>query len=408
MKKVVQTILSLGIGAILGGIMLWTIGFDNLDRMSFFKFVVCYLLMGFGVYAILIFSTIIHEAGHLVCGLMSGYKYLNFRILSYNFCKYEDGFKLKRFSIPGTGGQCLMAPPEYDDGNFKYKLYLAGGNIATFILFIIEVVVFAFIGIHTFVGRVVLLASVISLYLLILNAIPLQLGGVPNDALDLKSLGKNPKHKKEFWMSLDVNAKNHNGLQMSEVGIDFDAIDDDELLKEIDGIAIQIKLNIKVNYLVSMKRYEEAYVLCKKLIDEKAVVDLYRCELNCDKMFLEIMLGKVSKAKKTYSNILKEYINKTHKFMIQRMRLMYAYYLLLEKDESKALEEKKCFEKACLSYPDLGEVKSERKLMEYIELINNERLEAAQIMENSQNVTACNCVEINGDGEDKGTEDECV
>ena len=378
MKKVLQTIMLMGIGAVIGVIILWVIGFQCLDKMNFLQFMITYLAMFLGVYVILTFTTIIHEAGHLVCGLKSGYKFMNFRIFSFNFCKYEDGFKLKRFSIPGTGGQCLMAPPEYNEGKFKYKLYLAGGNIATFIVFAIEMVLFAFTGIDAFVGRVILLSAIISLYLFILNAIPNKIGGIPNDSYNSKSLGQNTEYKKEFWQSLDVNAKNHYGLELSDVGIDFDSWDDDKLFKEIDAIAIQIKLNLKVNYLIYEKRFEEAYALCKKLIDEKAVVEIYKYELKCDKMFLEIMLGKEGKVKKTYSDILKQYIAKTRKFMLQKKRLMYAYYLFIEKDESKSMQEKKSFEKACFTYPDLGEIKSERKLMEYIDLLHTEKMETLE------------------------------
>ena len=375
MKKVLQTIMFMGIGAVIGVIILWVIGFQCLDKMNFLQFMLAYVAMFFGVYVILTFTTIIHETGHLVCGLKSGYKFLSFRIFSFSLCKYEDGFKLKRFSIPGTGGQCLMAPPEYNDGNFKYKLYLSGGNIATFLLFALEVILVIAIGLDAFAGRVILFAALISLYLLILNAVPMKIGGIANDGFDLKSLGKNQEHKKDFWKSLDVNAKTNSGMLLSEVGIDFDAMDDDELLKEIDGIAIQIKLNIKVNYLISEKRFDEAYTLCKKLLNEKAVIELYKYELKCDKMFLEIVMGKEGRVKKTYSDELKQYIKKTHKYMITRMRLMYTYYLFVEKDEAKALKEKEAFEKACLSYPDLGEIKSEKALMEYIESVHKKNME---------------------------------
>ena len=368
MKKVMTFILFLVIGGLFGGALLWTIGFDNLEKMNMLQYVVSCVLVSLGIYAVLIISTIIHEFGHLICGLISGYKYLNFRVLSFNLCKYEDGFKIKRFTIPGTGGQCLMAPPEYNEGNFKYKLYLLGGNITTFILLVLEMLFVAFAGIDILAGRAVLLSAVITTYLFILNAIPMKVGGIANDAYDLKNLGKNQEQKKEFWNSLDINAKNHNGLELSEIGVDFDSMDDDELLKDIDGIAIQIKLNIKVNYLIYVKRYEEAYELCKKLLGKKEVIELYKCELRCDKMFLEIMMGNEEKVKSTYSDSVKQYINKTHKFMLQRMRLMYAYYLLIEKDEAKALKEKNYFEKMCPRYPDLGEIKSERKLMELIEM----------------------------------------
>ena len=60
MKKILQFILSLGIGAVLGVILLWVIGFDNMDKMEFWQFFMAYTFMFFGVYAILIFTTIIH------------------------------------------------------------------------------------------------------------------------------------------------------------------------------------------------------------------------------------------------------------------------------------------------------------------------------------------------------------
>ena len=389
MKKVLSVFTFIVVGALFGGGLLWTIGFDNLDKMNIVQYVISCTLMGLGVYAIIILTTIIHEFGHLVCGLASGYKYLNFRVLSINLCKYDDGFKIKRFSIPGTGGQCLMAPPEYNEGDFKYKLYLMGGNMATFILLMSEILLSAVIGVDLFVGRFILLSAVIAAYLFLLNVIPMKVGGIANDAYDIKNLGKNHEQKREFWNSLDINARNHNGLELSELGIDYDAIDDEELLKDIDGIAIQIKLNIKVNYLIYEKRFEEAYSLCKKLLDKKEVLELYKCELKCDKMFLEIMLGKEGRVKKTYSDSVKQYINKTHKFMLQRMRLMYAYYLFIEKDEVKALEEKNYFEKMCPRYPDLGEIKSECKLMEYIEALHIQRTEEAekQLTAANSNVT---------------------
>ena len=64
--------------------------------------------------------------------------------------------------------------------------------------------------------------------------------------------------------------------------------------------------------------------------------------------------------------------------MLQRMRLMYAYYLFIEKDEAKALEEKKYFEKMCPRSPDLGEVKSEQKLIAYIEELHIQCIEEAE------------------------------
>ena len=74
--------------------------------------------------------------------------------------------------------------------------------------------------------------------------------------------------------------------------------------------------------------------------------------------------------------------------MITRMRLIYAYYLLIEKDEAKALKEKEAFEKACLRYPDLGEIKNEKALMEYIDSIHKNNMEATKNTEINDSMEA--------------------
>ena len=77
---------------------------------------------------------ILHEAGHLIFGLLSGYDFVSFRIGSLILVKEEGRYKFKRYSLAGTGGQCLMSPPDYNDGNYPYVLYNLGGIIVNMIL----------------------------------------------------------------------------------------------------------------------------------------------------------------------------------------------------------------------------------------------------------------------------------
>ena len=48
---------------------------------------------------------VIHEAGHLIFGLLSGYQFCSFRILILMWIRSEGRIRLKRLSIAGTGGQ---------------------------------------------------------------------------------------------------------------------------------------------------------------------------------------------------------------------------------------------------------------------------------------------------------------
>ncbi len=78
------------------------------------------------MYVAIFAQMIIHEAGHLVFGLLSGYQFSSFRIMSFMWVKENGQMKLRRLSVAGTGGQCLMAPPEPVDGNIPVVLYNLG------------------------------------------------------------------------------------------------------------------------------------------------------------------------------------------------------------------------------------------------------------------------------------------
>ena len=60
------------------------------------------------MYVCMFIQIVIHEAGHLVFGRLTGYEFVSFRIGSFMWIKEEGKLKLKRYSLAGTGGQCLM------------------------------------------------------------------------------------------------------------------------------------------------------------------------------------------------------------------------------------------------------------------------------------------------------------
>ena len=72
---------------------------------------------------------LVHESGHLLFGLFTGYKFSSFRIFSFMWIKQDGKIKLKRHRIAGTAGQCLMTPPDIKDGKLPYVWYNLGGVI---------------------------------------------------------------------------------------------------------------------------------------------------------------------------------------------------------------------------------------------------------------------------------------
>ena len=61
----------------------------------------------------------LHEAGHLVFGLLSGYGFVSFRIFNIMILNDHGHLLIKRLHLDGTAGQCLMSPPEPVNGHLS-------------------------------------------------------------------------------------------------------------------------------------------------------------------------------------------------------------------------------------------------------------------------------------------------
>ena len=141
-----------------------------------------------------VIQIIVHEAGHLVFGLLTGYKFVNFRIFDFKLEKDDNNkFKLRLQHMRGTLGQCLMKPPKYVEGKFKYKLYLAGGVLGNFIFSI--VIWFIYPSIYT------LMIVMIGIIFAISNAVP---SGF-NDGMTYRLSLQDETNKYVLYLTLVVN-----------------------------------------------------------------------------------------------------------------------------------------------------------------------------------------------------------
>lgn len=92
---------------------------------------------GVGILAFIVSLLIIipvHEFGHLICGLLSGYKFVSFRIFNLTFVNIDGKIRVKHYSVAGTGGQCLLSPPDFPLDKIPTTLYNFGGVLANIIL----------------------------------------------------------------------------------------------------------------------------------------------------------------------------------------------------------------------------------------------------------------------------------
>ena len=94
------------------------------------------LLILIAVFSILL-QIFIHEVGHLVFGLMTGYKFISFTILNIRVYKRDKKICVGKTRVAGAGGQCAMTPAFEENDNIPYFWYNAGGIIFNLITSII-------------------------------------------------------------------------------------------------------------------------------------------------------------------------------------------------------------------------------------------------------------------------------
>ena len=314
------------------------------------------------MYASMLIQIVIHEAGHLVFGLAAGYRFSSFRIFSLMWVKEDGRIRFKKLSLAGTGGQCLMCPPDLKDGKMPVMLYNLGGallNVITGLLF----GGLAFLCPAWSLGRVILMfMAVFGIALALINGLPLHAGPVNNDGRNALDLSRDPEAVRAFWTEMKANEMSSRGVRVKDMPPEWFYMPSDEAMK--NGI-IAVMGVLACSRLMDEKRFEEAdRRMADILSGENGVVGLHRCLLTCDRIFIEL-IGQ------NRQDTLDELRSREQMKFMQSMsrypsvlRTEYAYALLGEKDPEKAKTVLERFEKAAKDYPYPSEIRAERELID--------------------------------------------
>ena len=146
---------------------------------------------------------VVHEAGHLALGLATGYRFRSFRVGSYMLVEQDGRLHLKRLSIQGTGGQCLMGPPDLVDGRIPYRLYNLGGALANTLVALVAAAL-AFALPQRLATIFFAFLALVGVAFALTNGLPLTVGGVNNDGKNLRAAGESPDALRAFWVILKI------------------------------------------------------------------------------------------------------------------------------------------------------------------------------------------------------------
>ena len=317
------------------------------------------------IFAILAFylQIIIHESGHLVFGLLSGYEFCSFRIKSFMLIKINGKLQFKRFKLFGTGGQCLMIPPSKNDGDFPFLLYNFGGVIFNLLFSaVILLIDFATDGKMAFYNIPFLF---LGLSFAVLNGVPIKGGVVSNDGSNALSLIASKEVRKSFWLDLAINAKQTEGVRLKDMPAEWFYMPSDEEMKRSMTASRGV---VYCSLLIEQHRFEEAEKEITRLLDlESGIIGLHRNLLVCELIYLRLILDKrFETVSELYTKEQEAFMNAMNKFP-SVIRARYTYAVLGERNSRNAEKYKSLFKKISKSYPYKGDLESEFELIQLVD-----------------------------------------
>jgi hypothetical protein len=326
-------------------------------------------LLFVGVYVAALLQIIIHEAGHLLFGRMTGYQFSSFRIGSFLWIKENGAYRLRRLTLAGTGGQCLMAPPEMINGRFPYVLYNMGGSINNFL----SVVLFAGAAFLAkdipIVTTFFMILAVIGVVVGLMNGIPMRLKEVNNDGYNAITLGKDTAALRAFWIQLKCSELSIKGVRIKDMPEEWFEMPSMEAMKNSMIAFLGV---FACSRMMEQREFEKAEQTMRELLQgDTGLVGLHRSLMNTELIYCELvgenrsetLADLLSKQQKKFMKAMKNFPS------VQRTE--YAYALIAEKDTLKAQKIKIAFEKTAKTYPHTGDIANEWELMEYAERCQN-------------------------------------
>ncbi|MGB4661316.1 MAG: hypothetical protein WBI07_19240 [Mobilitalea sp.] len=162
---------------------------------------------------------VVHEGGHAVFGILTGYKIIIFRIENIAFIQEEGRVHLKFYQSYGSAGQCVLCPPIVETGeDVPFALHTLGGIIGNIILSIISVVLFLCSSNTNYIVELFLaLLFFISLLSALMNGIPYNGVAISNDGYNFKLLRNSAQTRKSLYYQLQIISKLCKGMTYKEL-----------------------------------------------------------------------------------------------------------------------------------------------------------------------------------------------
>ena len=271
---------------------------------------------------------VFHEAGHLIFGWATGYRFLSYRIFSSVILKENGKIVFKRQAINEAIAQCLMVPDkDWDTRDYPYKLYLSGGILfnaffSLSALFLLNNAVIPVIQIILFSG--------IGLFLAFSNGIPRGM----NDGAILKKCSHNPAYRQMMYHQLRTVYYLTESWPLNALPPESFALSEEVSLS--DPFSLYVMRLEYYKYLEQFQFDKAAGILEKQWDVKEELVPMDRLMIQAERLFcLSIQQQSVEEAKKLYHQTEMQLIQKYEQITFKR--IFATYFLYVENNPAKAL-----------------------------------------------------------------------
>lgn len=281
-----------------------------------------------------ILNVVLHEGGHLVAGLLTGYRFVSFRFLNSTLIRRDGRLQWRNFELAGTGGQCLMAPPDRPLEQIDTRWYNAGGVLANILIVVISALLLWAFDLPDWLDELLVMMIILGLFIGLGNGIPLKMGGVANDGLNLLQLEKDIPGKQCFCNILEMNARNQEGEPYQNMP--------EHLFNLPEPIDWKNSMHVgavlmTATRMMALHQWDEAYQLLAEALSHKDnYMKLYQLEVESMMTLTCIASGRVEEARQHYNKDIVKHITRHAATQSDKQLVAMAVALVLDGDRPKA------------------------------------------------------------------------
>lgn len=308
----------------------------------------------------LLIQLILHEAGHLVFGLFSGYRFVSFRVFSFVIYKKDGRFRFGRYRVPGTMGQCFMCPTQ-EDNTMPYRALLLGGvivNAASALLFILPLVFFYQVIFLRFFSCGMIFWGIV---LALTNGIPQKSGAVASDGYHVKVLPTSEGERRSFFNQLRISAAMTEGKRLAEMPKEWFVQAKDQ---PIDPMSATLTI-MEAEREMDLGRLDQAQAILLDLATRgENLPESHLSLILSELLYLEMVGSHRRDLIETLRFELDRFLKLTQ-YSFTTLRIEMTYHYLFTGDLAKIQKLEKRFEKGQKHFPLVGESAREKILILY-------------------------------------------